>query len=385
MIKAKAIVIIVIGILLFLWGVYNNEKSIVILKPSFSIKKKVNLKYFILFLLFWLFAVCVTESYDISNYRYAYDGRISHGKEPFFDIIQFYFYDHGRSFDFFKFIWVTVVAIGIYVCIKRYAKYPAAVMALALVTPLTEFITQMRSALAGIVVLNAIPFIFRGRIRNKIAYAIIVVLCAQIHILVYAYLIFLLINPKESKITSRVYYAIISVLIIVALFFSSVYMKTIFYALNNLPIVGNSVRRIISYFQGQGNHFRYAFFLMIKHLFLFFLCNKACEIQERKHFLGSEGGLKFRMIREANALMLVFLPIMMMSGSFERLFNYFSLIQYAMIFNICKPRKLQLGKISWHQSMRVLLIIGMVGFCIIENYFDSSDTVTIFNSIEWPF
>lgn len=385
MIETKAIVFIVIEILLFLWGLDNNERRSITFTNSFLANKKVDLKYFILFLLFWLFAVCVTESYDISNYRYAYDARISHGKEPLFDIIQFYFHDHGRSFDYFKFVWVTIVAAFIYMCIKRYANYPAAVMALALVSPLTGFITQMRSALAGIIVLNAIPLIFKGRIRDKILYAIIVVLCAQIHIVVYAYLIFLLISHKENKTIRKLYYMIITVLIIMALFFSSIYMQTIFNILNNLPVVGNSVRRAISYFQGQGNHFRYAFFLMIKHLFLFFLCNKACSIQERECLLHSGDGSKFRMIKEANILMLFFLPITMMSGSFERLFNYFIPIQYAVIFNLNKPKISLVGKVSWRQSISYLLIIGMVGFSIIENYFDSSDTLAIFNSVKWPF
>lgn len=385
MLETKAVLVIISGILLVLVGLYSERSKGVVLIISRTVDKKVNIIYFGIFVLFWLFAVSVTDSYDISNYRYAYVGRIAHSKEPLFDLIQFSFHDAGWSFDAFKLIWVTLVSILLYLAIKRYSDAPGAVAALALIAPLTAFVTQMRSALVGAIVLNAFSLILTGKRKDRVIYFIIVVLGAQIHIISYAFLIFLLINPRENRTFRTIYYVIIAAITLVAFFFSNFYIQAIYDLISFLPLTGNNVIRTLSYFQGEGNHFRYAFFLICKHLLLFFLANEACEIQIKGESYESTAAQKYRMIREANMLLLLFLPITIISESFERIFNCFALLQYAVVFNSGKSKVLLLKRISWQQSLQSLMVIGIFFITGIELYFSPDDMIKILNSVKWPF
>ena len=386
MLETKAVFAIITGILLVFVGLYSGRsKGTVLIISGTFVRKKVNMKYFIIFFFFWIFAICVTDSNDLSNYRYAYNSRISHDKEPLFDIVRFFFHDQGWSFDDFKLIWVTLVLILLYIAIKKYSETPSAVAALALITPLTGFITQMRSALAGAIVLNAFSLILTGKKKDRVWYCIIIILSAQIHITAYAFLIFLFIKPKENRTFRTLYYVIIAVITLIALLFSTFYMQTIYNVFNALPISGNNAVRVLSYFQGEGVHFRYAFFLLCKHLFLFFLTNKACEIQIKEGHYENTEIPRYRMICEANKLMLLFLPITIISASFERLFNCFILIQYVVVFNVGNSKVLLFKRISWKKSLQSLMIIGILFFTSIELYFSSDDMVRILNSIQWPF
>ena len=385
MLNSTAVFVIFIGIMMFSLGLFCKGHRITFAGLHVHSDKKADVVYVLMFFIYWIFSVCVTESYDISNYRFAYDTGSSHGKEAVFDSLQLFCKDIGWSFDFFKAIWVTAVMLLLYFAIKKYSLFPCAVLALAIISPLTGFITQMRSALAGAVFLNAFSLLFSEKKKDKILYAIIIILSAQIHILVYAFLIFLLINPKESKTFNYVYYIVIAVVTVTALFFTSSYSEIIFSLIGRLPIPQVIIARVSEYFSGEATHFRYAFFLAAKRLFLFYLTDRACQIQEESCGNTGREHWKFNTVRDANKLLLIFLPIAMTSASFDRLFNCFCLIQYAMIFNVGKSKILLFKKVSWKQSMQSLLILGVVLFFAVELYFSPEDLVEILNSVKWPF
>ncbi len=384
MLEFKAVLIIVTGMMLVLLGLCCKEKRIV--HPvSYTWNKKLDVTYFTIFFMFWLFAISVSESYDIANYRYAYNGRISHGKEVVFDLIRFFFYDHGWSFDAFKILWVTIVILLLYIAIKKYSNSPCAVVALALVTPLIGFITQMRSALVGAIFLNAFHLLVQGGRKNRIAYAALIILSAQIHIIGYGFLIFLFINPESNRTFKPLYYFFIGVATLIALFSTGSFSQVIYSILDHLPVAGKGLARVLEYFQGEGSSFKYAFFLLLKHQFFFSLTDRACEVRMMELDVSDFDIRKYRMIREANVLMLMFLPITMVSASFERMFNCFVLIQYAMIFNAGRSKVLLFKKISWQQSIQSLMILMVFFMFTVECYYSSSDLITILNSVRWPF
>ncbi len=386
MLETKGIAVVIAAFLLVILGLNNKRIYTVSLASGEPGSIKLDLKYFLLLTVFWLFAVSVTDSADISIYRWAYTERISHGKEPLFDIIQFFFHDQGWVFDKFKLVWISLITILLYTGIKRYCKVPAAVVALAIITALPGFITQMRSALVSAIFLNAFSLILSGRKKDRVLYCVIILLSAQIHIEAYSFLIFLLINPKENRVFRSIYYLFITAATLLSLFFSSHYGSLIYTIISALPIGGNAVTRVLSFFEGEGSHFRYAFFLVCKHLFLFILTDQACDLQMNS--LSIVGGRinseqEISMIREANSLMLFFLPITMFSASFERLFNCFCLIQYSVIFNVGQSKLSLFKKVIWPQSIQSIMVIGVFIITFIEWYFSPDDLIRVVNSIRW--
>lgn len=385
MLEMKGIIVAIIAFLLLALGLYSQKYHSVFVIVSGTQRRPINLIYFMIFAYIWLFGVCVTDSYDIGNYKWAYNDRVSHGKEPFFDAIQFFFHDVGWSFEAFKVVWVSIVLILLYRGIKKCSKTPSAVAGLALVTVLTGFITQMRSALVGAIFLNAFQLILSGKRRDRILYLIIILLSAQIHIIGYSFLIFLIANPKKHTKFKKMYYIIAALAIMIALFGSSFFVPIIYRILNLFLIEGNGADRVLSYFQGESSQFRYAFFLTIKHLLLFFLADRACVVQMKEKGINYAEIQKFQIIRESNALMLIFLPITIVSASFERLFNYFILIQYSMVFNVGKSNIVLFKKYSLNINLQSVLVLGILLMTFVEWYFSPGDLIKMLNSLEWVF
>ena len=388
MLNTRGIFIVITSFIMLLIGLHqNNIKKLSIVSNNFELIRT-NLKYFIFSFLFWLFAVCVTDSFDISNYKWAYDHYMSHGKEPIFDIVRFSFKSSGWDFISFKFLWTSIVLFLVYTGIKKYSKKPEAVFSLAVITVMTGFITQMRSAIVGAIFLNTFPLILSGKLRDRFLYLIIIVLSAQIHTLGYVFIIFLLINPKNGIAVKKVHYILICIATLMSLFLSSFSISLLYDTMIMLPFNDDNFLRGMSYFQGEGRHFRYELFLICKHLFLFILTQKACEIQKYTEYVNGAfpyDRQKTRMIQAANLLILVFLPITILSPSFERLFNYFVLIQYAVVFNVGKSKIILFNKFLLKQTIQSVMVVGVLFITAVELYFSSSDMIRILNSVEWIF
>lgn len=385
MLELQSLIIVVVIFSLLVITLTTKSGIEVTVKGFNSNRKRIDLIYVFLIFFYWAIAVGVKDSADLFNYRWAYDCQLSHGKEPLFDVIQFYLHQKGVSFDTFKFFWVSTISILLYTGIKKYCISPNKVVALALISILLGFITQMRSALVGGIFINAFPLILSGKKREKILYCFLILLASQFHIVGYCFLVFLIINRKESMTFKKVYYFIVAIITFIALFSSSFASSYIGNVIRFLSEDGANSSRVVNYFSGETSHFRYAFFLICKHLFFFFLTNKACDIQINETVVSLEECQRFRMIREANTLMLMFLPITMLSASFERIFNYFALIQYAMAFNIGKCYITFFEKISWKSILQPVMVFGTLFITFVELYFSSSDVVRMLNSIKWNF
>ena len=131
MLSTNAVIMCTIAVLFILYGLITNRNRRVALTISETSGKTYRISFIIILLFFCIVGALITDTYDISSYRYAYDERLSHGKEPLFDSIQFFFHDIGWNFDSFKLLWIIIIAILLYKGIKRISNAPEEVVALA--------------------------------------------------------------------------------------------------------------------------------------------------------------------------------------------------------------------------------------------------------------
>lgn len=382
MLEMKGVVIVTFLLIMLTITLMINKKLVLSIKGRLSFIESVDLSYLLFIVLFWLLAVSIQDSYDIDAYRWAYDTHLLHGKEPVFDMLQIYFSYIDWSFDEFKTLWVTIIAILLYTGIKEYSESPHKVIALALITVLTGFITQMRSAMVCAIFLNAFQLILSGRFKDKVVYSIIILLAAQIHMVGYCFLLFLFIEKKKAVQFKYVYYIFVIFVTFVALFISDFASSYIYSFMIIFLKDAEGSARALEYFQGNTTHFRFGVFLLCKHLVMFLLTDKACEILIRESVNNFERKYQYIGIRKANSLMLVFLPVVILSASFERLFNCFALIQYAMVFEACRNSKILSRKINLRQSLVLLMIVGELIFLLVQLSFSPDDLLRILNSID---
>ena len=232
-------------------------------------------------MLFWFYGVCASDSHDLYYYRYAYDLQIGHGKEPFFDFLTLQSYRMGFNYDTFKLIWFSIISLLMFRGIRQFGERCELTAALVLLAPGSLYITGMRSSMVGAIMLNAFPLLFTKKKRDIISYILVVLACAQIHMVSYVYLLFLVLDAVKGKSVRTVYFSIVFILTAGALLFSTFMNKSIGNLLGKaFSLLGeNSAERASSYFSGEGAHFRYQVYLVFKHLFFFYLTDKACKIK----------------------------------------------------------------------------------------------------------
>lgn len=378
MFNSGAIIVIGMLVLIIIIGLFDNTKEGYYIYSLFGSTKKELTRYSIVMIAFWCLGLIIKDSYDIGFYRDAYERRVSHGKEPLFDIVQFFFHDIGISFDVFKAIWVSIIAILLYKGIKKYALKPHQASAIAFISIFLSFITQMRSAMAFSIILNVIPLLFSGKKRDRLLYGIIVILCGQIHIVSYIYLILLFVGLKKERKFGIRYYIVIVILSVFSLGFNLYFVDIISLIVKIFPAFQSFSERIISSVDGIGTPIKAAIFLIIKQTILFILTEISCKYQEEFSF----GKLKIqKYISEINHLSLVFLVICIVNESFTRLFTIIALLQFSSIMNT--------GEYFIEMSVGVDLKIRMktflIGFVLlvfaIEFHSNPDDFVRIMNSI----
>lgn len=341
-------------------------------------KKNVRLYYSFLICFFLLFGVCIRDSYDIDSYRYAYEARIAHGKEPLFDAIQFYFHDNGWTFNSFKVMWLVLTTIFLYAGIKKYADKPEAVVGLSFLSVLPSFITQFRSAFVCAVVLNAIQLLFSGKRRDKIIYTAIVLLCAQIHIMAFLFLIFLFVRGQEKKNYGLRYCGLVSLATLFAIGFNR-YMVIIIDVLTEIvPMFSSISDRIISAVSGIETPIKAIIFLICKQLFLYIMTDRACKLSKKK----ATGEITYyNCISEINNLSLFFLPLCIINASFLRVYNPIILLQYAVILNVGNMKMRISDKIGLNVRMKTLLICFALFLFVVDVCSGPDDLVRMMKSI----
>ena len=378
--ERQAILVVALGLAVCCFGIFGNVKPI----PLRAGNKRIfnlDIQVLVVFIYLLLVAVLIRDSYDIFFYRSAYDERVSHGKEILFDSVSFLLKDIGVSFDGFLFLWNTAVMILLFTGIRKYTGDVAAVAALTILAPFTLYITQMRNSMVSVILLNFFPLLFTGRKKDRWIYALVVLLCAQIHIIAYGYLIFLLLKRKETRAFRSKYFLVVGIITLMAVAFSAAPAVSLNSLIMRLPIPSAISSRLLAYIGGEKTPIKAAIFLVIKHLFFYLFTDRACLLQMRERSLSEGDRKKYAIIREMNTMMLLFLPVAIVNASFERVFNCFIIIQYAMVFNVRKQKAGLSGKRATNLSMQFILLVVMIIFTAISVHSNPEDLSRLLNSI----
>jgi len=380
MFTAYSITLIIVALFVIILSMFETDAFNVEF-ISFGQTRIIRLKYVICAILFTVFGICIKNSYDIGNYRWAYEQRLSHGKEPLFDTIRFFLRDRGVSFETFRILWILVVALLLYIGIRKYCKVPEQVVALTLVLVLFSFITQMRSALTFAVILNAFSLLFTGRRTDKLLYALIVILCGQIHIVSYVFLLFLIVRADGSRSYKGKYFVIVGLFTFVSLLMNTFMVDIVSAVLGFIPGGESIARRIISNISGVGAPIKSAIFNICKQLVLFILTDRACAMLIEEAPVGKKS--MYRVISEINTLSLVFIPICIVNEAFMRLFNPIAILQYSMILNVGHNRTEITKNLGFDVTMKTTIVCFTLFVLFMSIRGNPDDFVIIMSSIRW--
>ena len=230
------------------------------------------------------------------------------------------------------------------------------------------------------IVLNAFSLLESGRRQDRILYAIIVILCAQLHIVGYVFLFYLFTKYNETQKTNLVYFVVLGIISILALGMNAFFGTIILTISKIIPGLASYSSRIISSIEGIGTSFKTGAFLLCKQVFLYVLTERACKIQmtvnpaERK---------RYSVISRINTLTLAFIPICILNASFTRVFNPFLLVQYAMILNVGNYKAGISDKLVWNQGLKSALICLTVFVFAVSIHSNPDDFIRMMNSIKF--
>lgn len=380
MFTVNAIILSVVAITIFFSCMFEiGSINISLFYPS-NQDMNIRIKYLLTISFFLLFGICVKDTYDIGFYREAYVRRVSHGKEPLFDVIQFFFHDAGYDFDTFKSIWIIAVSILLYKGIKEYSKKPEQVVALTFVGVLTSFITQMRSALALAIILNIIPLLFSEKKRDKMLYGLLVIMCAQLHIVAYVFLLFLVVKSNGRRNCKRKYFVALGLLTIVTIGMNAYFVNFLIFILGYFPVLSSMTLRMVSAVSGVNTPIKASIFLVFEHFFLYMQTDRACWIQMEEQ---PKEVRKYEVISQINTLSLVFIPICILNESFTRLFNPIMLLQYAMILNVGHKNGGISKSLLFNVNMKTIIICFTVFVFGVSLHSNPDDFLRMMRSLQF--
>lgn len=380
MFTTNAIIVMILVASFFIWGLNRTLLTNVMFSVSGTKGKKIPVKFTIIILFIFLLGMWIRDSYDIGFYRDAYVARISHGKEPLFDLICFFLYDRGVKFEEFKAVWFFVIAVLLYTGIQKYSNRPEEVAAICLITVTMSFISQMRSAMALAIMLNTFPLLFTGRIKDRVLYAISVIVCSMFHIVAFVYIIFLAVGLKKKRSFKTKYFIIIGAVTLFAIGMNAYFVKLIVMIAGVIPAFGSIANRIIVSIAGVGTPFKASLFLILEQVFLYLLTDRACRIQLDREWFDFR---RYEVLREMNALSLIFIPICILNASFLRIYNPIAIIQYALILNVGYSRAGLTRNFTWSQSTKSLLIMFALFVFAVSIHSNPEDPLRMINSVQF--
>lgn len=385
----------------------------------FALKKKDSKTLFnVLMILCWVVIAMSMDSYDIGNYRKAYDLGILRGKEPLFDLVQFVFFSLKIPFAVFKLVFGTVIWLLLYKALKNYSLDIALVAAIFVLGPMMGFGTQLRSSMAGAIVLNALPILLKkdGRAWK---YCLLVAIASMFHLMAVFYFVFLI--PKYSSIGTKPFrnlmciwaIALVPVFIILAAQISNIlkYMQ----ALTNNTSIQSVLSRLELYCSGEMSPNLTGFsFAACAHLVVFFLTDRMCATMLRiRANLNDQDNEKLQLssyaityMRKLNSILVLIVPCYILSMQFDRFHSYFVPVCYSLIVQGTKERRLmndvvqktglektiakhkcleKLFNNRWiHiENLEIVVLIACLTFCffVSNRYNETSEFVRIINGI----
>lgn len=319
--EVKLILFILICLTSVIIGFYYNKSKI---------------GYISIISIFLLLMLITKDSYDISNYRRAYDEHIFHSKEWLFDWIRQLSWKHGLSFDSFRSIWVFFTVIILYKGIKKYSEYASLVATYFLIIPfLMGFITQMRNSLAGAIIIYALPFLLSDKKNDCLKYIVCVIVASLIHIMSLIYLVLLI--PRVININYKIFHrlCIIGTCLFTIIIFNSsdLVISWIEILLDRIPngfLVTNLLRIRIYFQEGMRSSIMGFFFATGHQLVLYYYSLKSykrCIYNGKKVFYKNS-------IEKAGKIMdtlLLVIPLYAISMQMQRIIFICSPLFYGMI------------------------------------------------------
>lgn len=345
--------------------------------------------YRILMLFFWCMIVCCTESFDLNNYRYVYEAQVSQGRERFYDAVKQVFVASGASFNLFKAVWGSVTWLLLYKGIRKYTEYAALSAALFMIMPFIGFITQIRSSLAGAIVICAIPYILRNNKRDIWIYALLIALATVIHRMAAFYFIFL-VCPLIKTSVKRYRVFMFAVVLIGSYLFTvkTSLMEGILKLLSDTTSV-NGIKqillRVLYYFNSFMRANTTGFLFNTAHqLTIFILVEWACTKMQKQPEIALTNNYytvsSLIMVQKINITLLLLIPLYGLTLSFNRMFYYLLPLFYGVILQgVAQDRKA--GRDLRDSQIAVLLLIMCTVFVfavLVSN--DLDEFTTLINS-----
>lgn len=381
----------------------------------FAVKKRDSSVIFnITMLLCWCVIAMSMESYDITNYRSAYDFGLIRGKEPMFDFLQIIFSSLGIPFCVFKLLYSTVVWALLYRGLKNFTVEVALVATVFVLGPMMGYGTQMRSSMAGAIILNAIPFLLNED-KNWWKYCVLVITASLFHLMAVFYFIFLI--PKCWKINAkkfRKYMYILAILLIPLLLLvrTPVFrFLTLLQTWSNISIFG----RMAQYFSGNMSpNIKGFLYTAGGHFVVFFITDRMCIAMQTLGVNTEQGRRRTWMsnyaveyLRKLNSILLLMIPCYILCLQFDRFNNYYLPICYCLIVQgtrelrekgavqelalpPVKPRRVNklfewINRLNLLQTGKadILVLLTLLIFCFFVNnrFSENSEFVRILNGV----
>lgn len=326
-------------------------------------KKKSDISYWSILFFCWLLMFVVTNSYDLSNYRWAYENGIPHGKEKTYDILQEIALNMGCNFYLFKFFWQSLTIVFLYQGLKKYTEYKALLAATFLIVPfLTGFQTQMRSSLAGAIVIFAFPYLFEETKKGVLKYIIWVILAASIHIMASFYLIFLIIpllkiNERRLHIIS-IFLSVVATLTIHGVFEYSTEIIQLVANVSNENLKSILYRVTIYLDPKMRSNLTGFMFSFLHQAIVWFLTYRSCKVMTRCNSAFCREAI---VICKMNDIMLLLIPFYVITLQVNRIFYYFLPVCYGAIIQYVIDRRKVIKK-RFSEAWMLILLYGTTVF-----------------------
>lgn len=305
----------------------------------FAFKKRDSVKLYNVIMFFcWVIIALSMESYDIANYRYAYEQVAPIGKDFFYDTLQLAFSSLGIPFAVFKVFFCTAIWALLYAGFRRFTQDMALAAAIFILGPVIGFGTQLRSSIAGVIILNALPVLLKkdGKIWK---YCFWVAFASCFHLMAAFYFVFLI--PKLFRGDSEKFRNVLCViaLILYPLFLLGAKpLADLMVALQpmiNIGFINSILARIVPYLNGQlSPNLTGLMYNSLAHLILFFAVDRMCVIMKR---LCRDGQPRFlsdyalNYLHKLNSVLLLIVPCYILCMQFDRFHTYFLPVAYCLI------------------------------------------------------
>ena len=324
---------------------------------------------FIIFIMTFIMISFSFDSADLENYRRAYDFDIYMGKDPLFFVFQELIHRTGAKFELFKMLIGTIMTVLFLNAIFRYTEHREMLLSLCLFIPVSNsFATQIRSGLAGCIIILALTYLFSDSIKSKILYLVLVVVASFIHQMSLFYIV--LIIPVILKNTKGfIYFTRFSIFIITIFMLNAGSLITDLADFMSSQSWTNSYLSILVFRMKQmfTSEFKSTLlgfaFNALFHGILYY-CAEASLVKQSKIMrleLLYKELRKIDLIRGVNCLLLAFIPLYAISFHFVRAFYYaVPFICASTLNSVYYVRKIK--NLKNYGQIRILLMLGIVIF-----------------------